>query len=173
MPTPDPGEDIWAGAGPWAMVTLPRGQQLRVIVTGRRRTPDGWWYEVEALLWMRAQQPGGGWAPEQAPVRFDVPADRLEPITGQDYTAVHTVDERLPRPWKVVIYSPLPDDGPAGMLHRKDCRQAQGGLPLTDEEAVDTVRGSLYGPENRIMPCEHCRPHKAPLWLKHLPRPGG
>lgn len=168
MPTtPEPqDEDIWAGAGPWAWVTLPRGQVLRVIVTGRRRTPDGWWYECEALLWMRSQLPGGGWRPEQAPVRFDAPADQLETIPGQDYSAVPTIDERRPRPWAVVLYAREGDDGPVGILHRKDCHQGRRGLPLSDEEAVDTIRRA----DGRISPCDVCRPHTAPLWRRHRPR---
>ncbi|GAA1897326.1 hypothetical protein GCM10009753_27890 [Streptantibioticus ferralitis] len=34
-------EGIYAGAGPWARVQLPRGQNLRVAVTGRRRVKGG------------------------------------------------------------------------------------------------------------------------------------
>lgn len=172
MPGPDErDEDIWAGAGPWARVTLPRGQALRVIVTGRRRTPDGWWYEVEALLWMRSQNPGGGWRPEQVPVTFDVPADRLEPIPGQDYGGVPTVDERIPRPWLLHVYTHPDEDGPRAMVRPVDPTRTNSvndwlgeisaeilfdppghdRLPIEDDEIVDrAVAASALAAPNRF-----------------------
>ncbi|WP_269858338.1 hypothetical protein [Streptomyces sp. RPT161] len=50
-------DGIYAGAGPWARVQLPRGQDLRVIVTGRRRVKDGLWYEVEVFVHGRIVTP--------------------------------------------------------------------------------------------------------------------
>jgi hypothetical protein len=170
MPTsPDPtGEGIWAGAGPWARVTLPRGQVIRVIVTGRRRVKGGWWAECEALLWMRSLNPDGTSRPEPAPVTFTVPFDHLEPIGGQDYRCVPTIDETLPRPWWLQIHTHAQDDATKALLHRKGCGQAPNpSLPCTDSEVIDEVKGG------GVVPWTACRPERAPLWLKYPPRPGG
>jgi hypothetical protein len=81
---------------------------------------------------------------------------------------VPTMDETRPRPWWLQIHLRPDPEGPRAVLHRSECGQApKPSLPMTDREAVDAVK------EGGVVPCDLCRPHKAPLWLNHPPRPGG
>ena len=96
-----------------------------------------------------------------------VPFDLLEPIDGQNYRDVPTVDETAPRPWWLETHAQPDPDGPHAVLHRRGCGQAPNpSLSCTDEEAVDTVQ------RGGVVPCTVCRPERAPLWLRHSPRPG-
>lgn len=147
--------DPYAQAGPWAVVLLPDGQRLRAVVTGRTRLPDGWWYELEAILWERVELPGGLHRAEPRPVALSAPADLVEPLEGEDYSRVPTVDETVAHPWRLVDIEHPSRTGPKRILHRGDCAQAIGGRRLTGAEALDAAR------DPDAAPCEICRPDRA------------
>lgn len=140
-------------------VWLPGGQELCVVMIGRRRDPDGtWWCDVALAVWSRVDLPTGQAGVEPFAVTFPMPMDRVEPVPGQDYSAVPSVDLTVRRPWSIVWTVPPPIDGPRGTLHRVDCHQARAGEPLTDDEArIDIGDGGLAL-------CTVCRPNTAPAW---------
>ncbi|MET8679977.1 DUF6233 domain-containing protein [Streptomyces sp. NPDC004647] len=149
-------DDQYASAGPWARATLPDGQQLDVIVTGRTRTIDGaWWYELEAILTARTKLPDGRIIAEPTPVAFTMPAQQVAPIPGENYDAVPTNGAIAGRQWQVEnLWRTI--DGPSRRLHRRDCWQAPpGSKRITTSEAVEI----LTDPD--VAPCDICHPERA------------
>lgn len=145
-------------AGPWARASLPGGRQsLDVLVTGRERTADGqWWYACQVLLPCRYQHPDGTVEEKAAPTDFDVSAEHITPIPGEDYSAVPTLGAVAGRQWLVTRIRMQQIDGPAWCLHRRDCWQATGEQQrITTAEAVDLRRGQTAAE------CDVCRPDRA------------
>ncbi|MGW7003929.1 DUF6233 domain-containing protein [Streptomyces sp. NPDC054933] len=143
-------------AGPRARVTLPDGQKLDVVVTGRTRTSDGrWWYDCEALLYGRIAYPDGTTEPEPAPIAVPVPAEAISRIDGQDYAGVPTTDATVKRPWRLEVRLPPPAESPPVLLHRADCWQGRHGRSLTDQEAREATA------DRQVGPCTVCHPERA------------
>ncbi|GAA4688245.1 hypothetical protein GCM10023324_48710 [Streptomyces youssoufiensis] len=143
-------------AGPWARARLPDGQELDVIVTGRERLPDGsWWYECEAILPDRRVEPDGLTRPVGAPTPIVLPADRVTPIPGEDYSSLPTEGAVEHRQWRVERLREY-GDGPWRRVHRRDCWQAGASAePVTAEAAGELLRsGAARG-------CDICRPERA------------
>ncbi|MEU6080386.1 DUF6233 domain-containing protein [Streptomyces sp. NPDC047108] len=149
-------DDRYAAAGPWARATLPDGQQLDVIVTGRTRTRDGrWWYELEAVLVARIRLPDGRTVAEPTPVAFSMPAHRVAPIPGESYDAVPTNGAVAGRQFLVEnLWRTI--DGPSRRLHRRDCWQPSAAhRRITTDEAF----ALLHDPD--VAPCDICHPERA------------
>ncbi|MGP3998616.1 DUF6233 domain-containing protein [Streptomyces sp. 8N706] len=149
-------DDRYVTAGPWARVSLPDGQQLDAVVTGRTRTPDGqWWYELEALLTARSTLGDGRVVAEPTPVAFSAPAGHVAPIPGEDYRAVPTHGAVAGRQWQVEnLRRTL--DGPTRRLHRRDCWQAR-----TAHERVTTREAYALLADPDVEPCDTCHPERA------------
>ncbi|MEU1790774.1 hypothetical protein ABZ553_33855 [Streptomyces sparsogenes] len=76
----DAGEEWRAKAGLWARATLPDGQELDVVGTGRYRSKDGcWWYECEAILPARYEHADGRTQVTGAPTPISVLVDDINP----------------------------------------------------------------------------------------------
>jgi uncharacterized protein DUF6233 len=115
-----------------------------------------WWYEVAAVLWSCVTTSSGERA-EPYPVQFEIPQSMVDPIPGEDYARVPTVDELAPRPW-AVVWALGPVEGPRGVLHRADCHQGRYGRLMTDDQAREAVAAG------DVAPCTVCRPERAPTW---------
>ncbi|MFH8369651.1 DUF6233 domain-containing protein [Streptomyces sp. NPDC018031] len=150
-------EEAWRSkAGPWARATMPDGQQLDVIVTGRIRTPDGrWWYEAEAVLPARHTDGEGRTRPTGAPTPISVPADRITPIPGERYDTLSTSGAVAGRQWALEnLHQYL--DGAGRRLHRRDCWQVRAEHTLvTTAEAA-----GLLGTAD-VAVCDVCAPQRA------------
>ncbi|MFD4994768.1 DUF6233 domain-containing protein [Streptomyces buecherae] len=145
--------DRWrAMAGPWARATLPDDQALDVVVVERVRAADGtWWYEADAILPARHQEPDGSTRPVGAPTRISVPAERICPIPGEVYDAVPTRGAVAGRQWRVEACR-RQGPPPYARLHRaRECWQATGEL-ITTTEAAQLVADGL------VRQCDVCRP---------------
>ncbi|MFE7712684.1 DUF6233 domain-containing protein [Streptomyces sp. NPDC057486] len=115
---------------PRVTVTLPGGRTVAGRLHARRQDADGQWvYEVS----------------------IDVPAAAVRPVDGEDYGQVRT--ERAGGRW---VLQALPQDTPdqdALVLHRADCRAAQGRLtPASDSEAA------IFVQQGWATACDVCEP---------------
>ncbi|MFT2014576.1 DUF6233 domain-containing protein [Streptomyces sp. 796.1] len=134
---------------------MPDGQELDVVVTGRERMPDGtWWYMADAILPGRETGPAGI-RPVGTPTPIVLPADRVTPIPGQDYSGVPTGGALPGRRW-LLEKARERGKGPWWRAHRQDCGQAPAGA---ERASADAARGLLRSGE--AMPCEACRPDRA------------
>ena len=89
-------------------------------------------------------------------VQISVPAERITPIPGEDYTAVPTNGAIAGRQWVLerLLHHP---DSPTHRLHRRDCWQARSKHPPLTTAAA---RELLDDPEN-VDTCDICHPERA------------
>jgi Family of unknown function (DUF6233) len=140
--------------GPLVDVELLDGQHLYAVLKGRFQEADrSWWYGVRIHVLSQAEEDGRLVA-ASLPVDFRVPADRCEPVPGQDYGRVPT--ERRPAAPDWVVERPADrEPGPAWIVHRGDCRITHDPTtPTTTEKA----RALLQTPGTA--PCPICRPDR-------------
>ncbi|WP_307821765.1 DUF6233 domain-containing protein [Streptomyces coffeae] len=151
--------DEWRSkAGPWARAELPDGQELDVIVTARTRTADGaWWFEAEAILPARHEHADGSTTVMGAPTPISVPAERITPIPGENYSGLPTVGAVAGRQWVLEKLHQYNEEAPSRRLHRRDCWQARDShTRVTTEQAVELCAG-----EADVALCDICRPERA------------
>jgi hypothetical protein len=149
-------KDLPKTDGPLVKVTLHDGQQLYVVVKGRRRENDGsWWYDLQIHL-PAATQRFGRLADEPAPVDFTAPAARCEPIEGEAYDQVPTERAGVTPAWKIEepVYFGT-ERGPTPIVHRGHCHASRDlAPPVTTEQA----RAVLARPDAAA--CQVCRPDR-------------
>ncbi len=142
--------------GPLVRVRLHDGQELYAVVRGRRREADGsWWYALQIRL-PSPTEVGGRLTDEPVPVDFLAPAERCEPLDGQDYALVPTERHGATPAWRIEepVYFGA-ERGPARIVHRGDCRAVRDlSLPATTEQA----QAALERPD--AVPCQVCRPDR-------------
>ncbi|MFE2911231.1 DUF6233 domain-containing protein [Kitasatospora indigofera] len=129
---------------PRARVTLPDGQQVNAQVLGRERAADGtWWYSLRLVL------------PDGQPVDFRAPHPTVQPIEGEDYTAL----PGLAASSSAWLLTELRRAGePILLLHRADCwLTPAGSRPVTDDEARELVAAGA-----RL--CDACLPGRPETW---------
>ncbi|MGW1666196.1 DUF6233 domain-containing protein [Streptomyces microflavus] len=123
---------------PAVTVAMPDGQTLRGRLHERRQVEDGWLYRIGLILW-QAPDPD---RPEPGEYTAWMPSTYVQPVPGEDYTAVPTT--RLPQeiPPPPAYQGPAPatewriesERHPAGTpaearrtaVHRADCWVIQG-----------------------------------------------
>lgn len=127
---------------------MPDGQDHRGTLYERRQTPTGWVYLIGIVLW-RAVDPDH---PEPGEYSAWMPADKIAPLSGTDYSAVPTtyltpLDVPAPPPspvriqpataWRIIQDRHAYDsDIRRTSVHRADCWAAEGGQVLDTETAA-------------------------------------
>lgn len=137
-------------AGPRMRVRLPDGQEITVLLRGRRRELDGtWWYTVEVPLWTKTER-RGQYSGEPGPVQFDAPAKQCSPIDGEDYSQVPTT--RVTSELEYLAERRQLTAGTQLVVHRRGCRAPTGPItPLHERQARAALDDGAQG-------CGACRP---------------
>ncbi|GAA4684448.1 DUF6233 domain-containing protein [Streptomyces youssoufiensis] len=117
----------------------------------RTRTSDGaWWYECEAILPDRRVEPDGRSRPVGAPTPIVLPANRVTPIPGEDYSTLPTEGAVEHRQWRVER-TRRQGPPPYARLHARGCWKAAGD-PVTTGDAAGLLA------DGAVVACEVCRP---------------
>lgn len=142
--------------GPLVRVELHDGQRIYAVVKRRRKEADTtWWYDLQIHL-PAATQRYGRLSDEPAPVDFQAPATRCEPIEGQPYDRVPTERYGVTPNWKIEqpVYFGT-EQGPARIVHRGYCRACRD---LSEPATADQARDTLEHPDAAA--CQICRPDR-------------
>lgn len=127
---------------PKVLATLPDGTTHTADALHRARTIDGeWQYCVER--WFDHPRFTGGTT--RCRDQRWLPASSVQPIDGEDYTAL------TPPPEGEWIAGPLVGRDEVS-IHRPDCHSNARGQPITTEAARDLVL------EQRAFLCLNCKP---------------
>jgi hypothetical protein len=139
-------------ARPLASVTLPDGQTVRAVVLDRRQEVDGsYWYTLELVLISKVERFGQPRA-EPQPVIWQAPYPVVQPIAGEDYSAVTVrIAPTAGQVW--LVEERHSATGTVYVLHRPNCAQPTG---RSDRVGLEDA-AALLGHDDAV-PCTVCRP---------------